>query len=147
MSAEDLPMPDVSTSRAKTAAFQSVSLLPLLDVQTSEDASSSDLNADANPYVAGVFVDGIAHNVAVTISDVGLVGNSAFEVGDNGSLVILYEQRADGRGAAASPNDTATYANATLVSKSFSAGAGGTSSVTLNFRCGAVSGGSPVAWS
>lgn len=139
-------MADIATYRAKTASFASVNLLPLQDVTFNEESSSSDHSGDANPYVLATFVDSIAHTVAVTITDVDLVKNASLETGDNGSLVVVFEKRADGRGAAASPNKTATWGNATLISKNIQAGVGGNSSVVFNFRCASVTSGIPVAW-
>lgn len=141
-------MADVASYRAKTATFAAVALSPLLDATIDESGQASGLEADANPYSQATFVDGIAHTVDVTVTDVALIQNTALEIGDAGSLVVTYEKRADGRGAAGtSPNKIGTWANAVLISKRTQAGAGGNSNVVFSFRCAAVSGGSPVAWS
>lgn len=141
-------MADVASYRAKTASFASVSLLPLLSVSVDESGQATGLDADANAYSQATFVDGIAHTVDVTVSDVALIQNTALEIGDTGSLVVTFEKRADGRGAAStSPNKIGTWANAVLVSKRTQAGAGGNSDVVFSFRCAANAGAIPVAWS
>ncbi len=140
-------MADQNTYRAKTAVFAAVSLLPLVDVSDSINGNVTMLDADANPYSQGAFVDGISADVEVTVDDVALAANTAIEVGDNGSLAILYEKRADGRGAAASPNKTHTYGNATVTGRRVQAGAGGRSQVVFSFKCAGVSAGAPVVYS
>lgn len=128
-------MSDQKAYRAKSATFASVSLTPVQQISVDEGGQTTDLTGDAASAVAAVFVDQIASDVTVEVSDIALGNNASVEVGDAGSLVIVYEQRADGRGAAASPNKTLTFANAVLSRKSPSAGTDGKGAITFTFRC------------
>lgn len=127
-------MSDQKAYRAKSATFASVSLTPIQQISVKEGGQTTDLTGDAAAAVAAVFVDQIASDVTVESSDIALGNNASVEVGDTGSLVVIYEQRADGKGAAASPNKTLTFANAVLVGKDFSAGTDGKGSFTATFR-------------
>ncbi len=140
-------MADQLTYRAKTAVFVALNLLPLVDISSAQSGNVTTLDADANSYSQGAFVDGISEDIEITIDDVNVATNASAVIGTNGSLVITYEKRADGKGAAGTPNKVATFANATLTGRRIQAGAGGRSQVVLTFKCAGVSAAAPVAWS
>ncbi len=98
--------------RAKTATFNSVPITDLTQLTASQGSQSHDLVGDASADILSVFVDGIATDVTVASNDITFQGNASIEVGDSASLVIVFEKRASGRGAAGSGDKTLTLANA-----------------------------------
>ncbi len=128
-------MSDQKAYRAKSATFASVALTPVQDMDSDESGQTSDLGGDASPNVTAVFVDQIAGEITINVTDISLANNTSIEVGDAGTLAIVWEQRADGRGAAGSPNKTETWANAVVKGKKRNAsGLGGVGSLALTFR-------------
>lgn len=133
-------MADLTGFRAKTVTFSGTAILGIQDASDAGgggDAVNLDIDASAN--ISGTVIDGIYEEYNVTTTDINRA--SAIAKGDNGSLVILYEKRADGRAAASSGNKTATMANATVIGKSSNIGTKGVGSVTITFRAPSV------AWS
>lgn len=130
-------MADLYAYRAKSGSFASNTLNGLTDAQVNQTGSASDLNTDADPVIKGTVVDGIAVEAVVTVTDFSATTN-AIDVGEVGDLVIIYERRADGKGAAASPNKTATLSGAVCVSNGASAQTQGIGSFNLTFRAKTV---------
>ena len=130
--------------RAKTVTYKTVAILGVTDASISEAGSATDLSSDASATVTAVFVDQIATEVTITSTD---IGRSVSNVpGDSGSLVIVYQLRAEGSGAGAG-DKTATLATATLIDKTPNAGTNGIGSVTYKFRCSGPAGTTPCVWS
>jgi len=130
-------MADLSAFRAKSASF-STAITGVTDASVSESGNASDLETDADSVIKGVVVDGIGVNATVTTTDVNRA--SAIGVGSVGSLVIVFEKRADGKGAAASGSKTATIADAVCVDNGVSGQSAGIGSAAIQFR------GKAVAW-
>ncbi len=122
--------------RAKSATFAGVSITDLTNLSVRKGGQSYDLIGDANPLVLDVFVDGIASDITVTSNDIAFQTNASIEVGDSGSLVVVYDKRASGR-ASASADKTLTIASV-VVSTDFSAGSNGIGSGSITFRAAGV---------
>ncbi len=120
--------------RAKTATYASVPITDLTNMTAAQGGQSHDLVGDASADILAVFVDGIATDVTVASNDIGFQGSASIEVGDSATLVIVFEKRASGRGAAGSGDKTLTLANTVCVSKNADAGTNGIGSGTFTFR-------------
>ncbi len=123
--------------RAKTATYASVPITDLTNLSCKQGGQSYDLMGDADANVLAVYVDSIATDITVSGNDVAIHTNASMEVGDTGSLVIVYEARAAGRGATSGSNKTLTI-TATLTGKSADAGTNGIGSATWTFRAAGV---------
>lgn len=130
--------------RAKSATYKSTAITGITDDSIKYAGSGTDLNTDASAYVTAVFVDSIAVDVTITTTDVARATSIA--PGDTGSLVVVYEQRAEGSGATGGGDKTATMANATVLSVDPQAGSTGIGSVQITFRCSGPTA-APVIWS
>jgi hypothetical protein len=129
-------MADLDGYRAKSASFAAAGITGLTDASVEDSGSPTDVESDADPVIKGVVVDGIAVNATVTTTDITKINSIA--IGTAGSLVIVFEKRADGKGAAASPNKTATIADAVVISKSDQAASKGVGSGSITFRAKSV---------
>lgn len=129
---------------ALSATFNSGAIDGITDISVSINGSPVDLVTDAETSIETVFVDAIAADVTITTTDISAV--TGFDPGDTNSLVIVFQKRAAGSGAAVAGNSTATFANATLHDISPSASVTGVSSTSLTFRCAGPDSTSPVAW-
>lgn len=129
--------------RAKTVTF-GTAITGITDTSITDNGSPVDLSTDASPTVTAVFVDNIVTDVTVTTTDLSRV--SALDVGDTGSLVIVYQLRAEGSGAG-SGDKTATMANAVIVSITPQAGTNGIGSHQIVFRCSGPNGSTTRVWS
>jgi hypothetical protein len=130
--------------RAKTVTFASTPVLGITDTSITDNGSPVDLSTDASPTITAVFVDSIVTDVNVSTTDLARV--SALDVGDTGSLVIVYQLRAEGSGAGAG-DKTATMANAVIVSITPQAGTNGIGSHQITFRCSGPNGSTTRVWS
>jgi len=119
--------------RAKTASFGGTGLTDLTNLSVRQGGASYDLIGDASSNVLDVFVDSIATDITVSSNDCTLMGAASNEVGDSGSLIIVFEKRATGRAAAGSGDKTLTI-TAALISKDFNAGSNGIGAGTFTFR-------------
>lgn len=128
-----------------SATFDGNSIDGVTDVSASINGTPVDLVTDAETSVESVFVDAIAADVTVTTTAIDEC--SSMQPGDAGSLVIVFQKRAEGRGAAGSGNKTATAANAVLTNITPSAATTGIGSLALTFRCAGPDSASPIAWS
>jgi hypothetical protein len=130
--------------RAKTCTYKSTAVLGITDVSITVSGNQTDLATDASATVTAVFVDSIAVDVTVTTTDLARV--TALQSGDTGSLVIVFQLRAEGSGAGAG-DKTATLATATVVNYNPQAGTNGIGSFAINFRCSGPAGTTPLVWS
>lgn len=119
--------------RAKTASFASVGITDLTQASVDEGGQSYDLMGDASANVLDVFVDSIASDVTVSSNDVSIQANASLEIGDSGSLVIVFEKRATGKASAGA--DKTWTKTGTLLRKHFDAGTNGIGTGTYTFRC------------
>lgn len=128
--------------RAKTATF-ATAILGIENISVNKSGTPTDLTTDASDSVTAVFVDTIVGDVTVVTSDIKRA--STINPGDTGSLAIVYECRAEGKGATAGNNTTFTAATASVVSVNCDAPTTGKGQATITWRCSAPSGGSPFA--
>lgn len=132
-------MADLNGYRAKSCTFGGSGITGLTDANLTDGGDATNITSDADPVIKGVVVDNIAVEVTISTTDLALV--NAIASGTAGTLVVVFEKRADGKGAAASPNKTATIADAVLVSKTDQAASVGVGSASATFR------GKSVTWS
>lgn len=130
--------------RLKTATFSAVAILGCTDFSIKDGGSASDLSTDASPTITAIFVDQIATEVTISSTDVARA--SAAHAGDTGNLVLIFQLRAEGKGAGAG-DKTATMATATLIDVAYKAGTNGIGSVEYTFRCSGPAGTTPIVWS
>ena len=131
--------------RAKTASVFASAKTGIKSLKIKNGGTSSDLTSDASPAVNAIFVDMLACDVSIVLTD--FAGATALVAGDTGALIVTFEKRAEGRGAAVSGTPiTATFSNAVLLDIDFNAATIGIGDVTLNLRCSSPTGGSAVAW-
>ncbi len=123
--------------RAKTATFGGVSITDLTRLSVRKGGQSYDLIGDANANVLDVFVDNIASDITISSNDVTFQSNAGLEVGDSGSLVMVFEKRATGRAAAGSGDKTLTI-TAAIISTDFEAGSNGIGAGTFTLRAAGV---------
>lgn len=118
--------------RAKSATFSGSAIANIESMTDNISGQPVDLITDALSDVAAVFLDSRAVDVSLVVSDfaaAALVPGAAAA-----SLVVTYEHRAAGAGAAGSGNKVLTLANAVLVSNEGQAGTNGTGQRSLRFR-------------
>ncbi len=120
--------------RAKTATFASVPITDLTQLTVAQGGNSHDLVGDASADITAVFTDGIATDVTVASNDITFQGNASIEIGDSGTLAVVFEKRAQGRGAAGSGDKTLTLTSAVCTGKHAEAGTNGIGSGTFTFR-------------
>ena len=130
--------------RAKTVTFASTAVLGITDVSITDNGSAVDLSTDASPTITAVFVDSIVTDVTITTTDLDRV--AALAIGATGSLVIVFQLRAEGSGAGAG-DKTATMANAVIVSITPQAGTNGIGSHQVAFRCSGPNNTTTRVWS
>ncbi len=131
--------------RAKSCNFASSAKLGVISIETTINGNTTDLNTDAALSVTAVFVDALVADVTVGVTAID--GTTGLTPGDTGSLVVVFEKRAEGRSPAGSGNLTATFANAVVTSVKSDGPAAGHGSATVTWRCSNPSSGSPVSWS
>lgn len=131
----------------KTATYKGTAVTGLSNFDISEDGSPKDVCTDGSQTITMTWVDGIGMTVVVETTDASIHTSASFRVGAAGSLVLVMQKRAEGKGAAAASDKTATFANAVFVG--FSAGVPheGQSTVRATWRCADPAGSSPVVWS
>jgi hypothetical protein len=133
------------TQRVTSVTFDSTAITSVQSVDVQESAlSETTLHTDAADAAQAHFIDGINHTITVTSADPEI--GQGWTIGDTGSLVIVYKDRANGRGDAAGTN-TSTYANAVLTAKGDGVPHNGQATLTLTFRAVDPSGSLPVAYS
>lgn len=129
--------------RAKTVTF-STAITGITDVSINDNGSPVDLGTDASPTITAVFVDSIVTEVTVTTTDLARV--STLTIGGTGSLVIVFQLRAEGSGAGAG-DKTCTLANAVITSITPQAGTNGIGSHAVTWRCSGPNGSTTRVWS
>lgn len=130
---------------ALSATFNSGGIDGITDITASFNGSPVDLLTDAETSIEAVFVDALACDVTVTTTDISSV--TGLEPGDASSLVIVFQKRAEGKGAALSGNITGTFANAVITDISPGSAVTGIASTSVTFRCAGPDSASPVTWS
>ena len=130
--------------RAYSVTWKAGSLTTIENVSISQGGQAVDFISDGSAYVSAVFVDNIAADITVVLAD--FTQTKALSPGDNGALVVTYQLRAEGKGAAGSGNAVATFSSASLVNIQPDAATGGVGRVTLTFRASAAGGSSIVTW-
>ncbi len=131
----------------KTATYKSTAITGLTNFDISEDGSAKDVSTDGAATITMTFVDGIGMTVVIETTDASIHTSSSFRVGAAGSLVLVMQKRAEGKGPVGAADKTATFANAVFVG--FSAGVPheGQSTVRATWRCADPAGSTAVVWS
>lgn len=130
---------------ALSATFASGGIDGITDISASMNGTTVDLLTDAQTSIEAVFVDAAVADISITATDIGEL--ASLIPGDTGSLVIVFQHRKEGRGAAVSGNKTGTCATAVLVGVSAAANTAGVGAATLTFRCSGPDSAAPLIWS
>ncbi|MBA3588850.1 hypothetical protein [Methylibium sp.] len=132
--------------KIKSVTFSSTAILGIQNVDENDTAEAMDKHrADTSACVEAVFLDGVGAQIVVTTTDLSV--RSTWALGVVGSLVVVKEQRANGTGATAGQDKTATYAAAVLVAKGIGAPFQGKGSLVLTFEATDPTGASVVTHS
>lgn len=132
----------VKTGTYKSTAFTGISSF---DIQ--EDGSPTDVATDGSATITMTYLNNIGYTVTIETTDCSVVQGANFRVGSAGSLVLVMQKRAEGKGPAAASDKTATFANAVVVSNSQGVPHEGNSTVRISWRCSDPSGSSAVVYS
>lgn len=114
-------------------------------ITLTQGSTTSDLLTDAETSIEAVFVDGRVADVTLTTTEIDAL--TSYSPGDTGSLVVVYQKRAPGRGAAGSGNKTATMANAVVTTIDTPANTDSIAEASITWRVPAPDSGNPVVWS
>jgi hypothetical protein len=134
--------------RAYTVTIGGTAMTGILSIKVKVNGQVTDITSDALDAILAVFVDARVAEVTIELTDVAAAsGYSPGDMAGSGGLVVVYQKRQEGRGAAGSGNKTATFSNATLVDSDIEGASVGAAKCTLTFRCSSPTGGSPVTWS
>lgn len=131
--------------RALSATFASGAKLGLQSCKVAVNGQTTDLVSDGVDSVRAIFVDALVHDVSISASDLSVL--ETLKPGDTGSLVIVFQKRAEGRAAAGSGNLTCTLANSVVTSVDIDSGTTGIGTGNVSFRCSAPDGGGAASWS
>lgn len=134
--------------RFKSATWGGVAVVGALDCNEEDTVEEVTKHRTANATAnQATFVDGVGARVTLSVSDTSQRALTAMAIGDVAALVIIREKRAEGKGAVAASDKTATYSNATIVSKREGVPIRGRATLDIGFECADPSGVSPVAFS
>jgi hypothetical protein len=131
----------------KSVTFKSTALTGVEDVSISESGDVVDSHHDSSVTVTATFIDKIKATVRVTGRNLSFASNSNYGIGANGSLVVVFQKRASGKGVTVGSDKTATFADATLISPTSSASSTDRSTLELEFQCVDPNNTSPCVWS
>jgi len=131
----------------KTCTYKAAAITGLKSYDIQEDGSPTDVATDGSATVTLTFVNNIGMTVSVESTDASIPTSASYRVGAAGSLVLVLQKRAEGKGPAAASDKTATFANAVLVSVGQGVPHEGESSTRLTWRCADPNNSSAVVWS
>lgn len=134
-----------STRRIKSVSVHGTALVGVTGVTVSNGGSSFDITGDGNASIEDTFIDGIATDVTIAVTDINLI--KGMDIGDGGVLVIVTEERQGADGAAAGIDTTLTIAAASLQSTDYDLVSQGAGSGSLTFRCASPAGAAIYVWS
>lgn len=140
----------VLKSAVFTPAGGSPSAVTITGLQTISYGTQGSVVAhshDAAQAVTEHFIDDISGDCSITTTDLSDAQNAALKVSEVGSLVLTYQKRAAGSGAAAGSDLTVTAAEATVTANTGQAGSTGLGEATISFACADSDGAEPWAFS
>lgn len=140
-------MPAAATYVIKSATWKGSVIDGLENVEFGEEGAVVDHNTDGQSIIAATFIDNIKGVVKVTGRNTSILTGANFEIGSVGSLVVVYQKRAAGKGAVAAADKTLTCAEATLTKNSGTAPHADRGTMELEFDVASAAGTSPFAWS
>jgi hypothetical protein len=129
--------------RIKSATF-GTAILGITDFSVTSSGSSTEHGTDASPTITAVFIDSILTTVSITTTDISRC--STILAGNTGSLVLVFQLRAEGSGAGAG-DKTVTMSNAVVESCAPQAGTNGIGSVSISFKCSGPGNSATQVWS
>lgn len=139
-------MTAAATYVLKSATFDSQAVDGLQDIQTGEEGDMVSHAHDALETITASFVDNIKGTVRLLANNSSWFTNAKFRPGHAGSLVMVWQKRAEGRGAAAGEDLTITAAHAVVGRSSGGAPHAGQGSFEVEFECADPDGDSPFAF-
>lgn len=131
----------------KTGTFKSTAFTGITSFDISEDGSPTDLATDGSATITLTYLNNIGFTVTAETTDCSVVQGANFRVGAAGSLVLVMQKRAEGKGPVGAADKTATFANAVVVSNGAGVPHEGDSTVRVTWRCADPSGSSAVVYS
>lgn len=139
-------MAAAATYIIKSVTFKGVAVDGVEEVSYNEDGDVVTHTHDGLATATATFVDAIKGSVRITGRNMSLSSNANLAFGSNGSLVVVFQKRAAGKGAAAGADKTLTAADATITKCGGSAGTGDRSTFELELQCVDPAGSSAFAW-
>ena len=134
-----------NTRKIKSASIHGTALTGVTGVTIDAGGSSFDITGDGNDSIEDTFVDGVAVDVTVTVTDIDQI--KALAVGDGGILIFVTEERVGADGAVAGADTTLTIAAASLQSFNYDVVNQGAGSGSITLRCAGPAGAAIYVWS
>lgn len=128
-------MAAAATYIIKSATFKGTAITGLDDVQWSDEGDEVLHNHDGSITATACFLDNIRGSCTITTRDQSTFGAANLQTGMNGSLVIVMQKRAAGKGAVAGQDKTLTAADATIKSRPGNAPHGDRGAQAFEFTC------------
>lgn len=140
-------MAAAATYIIKSVTFKGTAIDGLEDVQFGQEGDVVSHNSDGQITVAATFIDNIKGNCRVSSRNTGLASTANFDIGASGSLVIVMQKRAAGKGAVAGQDKTLTGAEAVIIRPSGNAPHADRGTFDLEFEVPDAEGVTPWVWS
>lgn len=131
----------------KTVTFKGTAMDGLEDVQFGQEGDVVSHNSDGQITVSATFLDNIKGNVRVSSRNTALLSTANFDIGSVGSLVIVMQKRAAGKGAVAGQDKTLTAAESTLIRPGGNAPHADRGTAEFEFEVCDAEGVTPWVWS
>lgn len=131
----------------KTGTYKSTAFTGIKSFSIDEDGSPTDVATDGSATITMTFLNNIGYTVSVETTDASVVQGANFRVGSAGSLVLVMQKRAEGKGPVGAADKTATFANAVVVSNGQGIPHEGESTTRIVWRCSDPNGSTAVVYS
>lgn len=131
----------------KSLTFKGTAIDGLQEIQFGQDGDVVSHNSDGQITISATFIDNIKGSVRVSSTNTGLASNANFDIGAFGSLVAVFQNRTNGKGAVAGQDKTLTAAESTVVRPGGSAPHADRGTFDLEFEVCDAEGVSPFVWS
>lgn len=139
-------MAAAATYVIKTVTFKGQLMDGVEDVQVGQEGDVVTHAHDGLITATATFIDNVKATVRVTSRNGSWFSDSDFDIGATGSLVVVQQKRAAGKGAVAGQDKTATFAEATVVRVGSGAPHADRGTFEVEFECVAAAGVTPVAF-
>jgi len=140
-------MANAATYIIKSCSFKGTAIDGLEDVQFGQEGSVVSHNTDGQAVIAATFVDNIKGTVRVSSRNGLHLTTANFDIGSTGSLVMVMQKRAAGKGATSGQDKTLTCSEAVLIRPGGNAPHSDRGTMELEFECPLAAGTTPFVWS